>query len=143
MRSGTVVVDTVAVRPVDRLVAHLLLLSGTPSLKFRSIVNVEKLGGERRGTVDVVWAPVVKGNLYLPLLRCLRSRHKPGVARLCSVMVEISSRPGSYGPGLDRTGRSLCYNHEHHTHNLLFKLFIKHLLTQVHYSSQKEIYAST
>jgi hypothetical protein len=101
MRSGTVVVDTVAVRPVGKLAAHLLL----PSLKFRCVVNVEKLDGERKGIVDV-WAPVVKANLYLLLLRYLRSRQKPGVARHCSVMVEISFHLGC---GLFWTGQKDPY----------------------------------
>jgi hypothetical protein len=60
---------------------------------------------------------VGKGSLHLQLLWCLVSRDKSGVARLCSVMTEMSSHLRSYGPASGRAGRSLCYSHIHHTKN--------------------------
>jgi hypothetical protein len=75
---------------------------------------------------------VGQSSLYLQLLRCLVSRDKSGVARMCSVMVEMSSSHlGLYGHVSGRAGRSLCYHHIHHIKNLQFKLlFINSLITQ-------------
>jgi hypothetical protein len=71
----------------------------------------------------VVVVLIGKDSLYLQLLRCLVSRDKSLVARFCSVMVEIVSHLGSYGPGSDRTGGSLCYRHVQHTKNLNFIIY--------------------
>jgi hypothetical protein len=38
----------------------------------------------------------------------------PGVVGFCSVMVEVSSYSGSYGPSSGRAGRFVCYSHVHH-----------------------------
>jgi hypothetical protein len=59
-------------------------------------MDVEKLGGK-----EELWLLVLvgKGSLYLIFLRCLASREKLGVARLCSVMVEMNSYLGSYRQG--------------------------------------------
>jgi hypothetical protein len=69
-----------------------------------SLVDVEKL----RGKEGELWLLVLvgKGSLYLQVLRCHVSREKSGVARFCSVMVEMSSHLGSYGPG---SGRAVKY----------------------------------
>jgi hypothetical protein len=94
------------------------------------LVDVEKLGGEEGELWLLALLLVGQSSLYLPFIRCLASRDKSGVGRLWSVMVEMSSRLGSYGPGSGRAGRPLCYSHVHHTKNLHFKLLsINSLIT--------------
>lgn len=61
-------------------------------------MDVEKLGGKKEELLLLLG----KGYLCLQLLRCLISRDKSGVARLCSVIIEMSSYLGSYRPGLGR-----------------------------------------
>jgi hypothetical protein len=98
----------------------LLSLCCSSSLKLHCTPSLfcEKLGVKE----GELWFLVLLGqiSLYLQLLRCLASSDKSGVVRFCSVMVEMSSQLGLYGPGLGRAGRSLCYSHVHHIKNLHF-----------------------
>jgi hypothetical protein len=88
--------------------APSLLLHCTPSLS--------------RGCREVMWEGRIivvagasrQGSFHQWLLRCRTSREKSGVAGFCSVMVEMSSYLGSYGPGSCRAGGSLRYSHVHH-----------------------------
>jgi hypothetical protein len=48
-----------------------------------------------------------QGFFHLQLVRCLASREKSGVAGFCSVMVEMSSSLGLYGPA--RAGQEVLY----------------------------------
>jgi hypothetical protein len=102
-------------------------------------VNVENIGGERRGVVVVVSALVVKGSFYLPLLRL-----KSVVARLSDGRDELSLITwGRTGPG--RAGQKDPYAT---VTNITPRICISsynlvNTSTEVHYSSQKVIYAST
>jgi hypothetical protein len=99
-----------------RIAAHLRRPPGHLRWSYAALlpcpVDVEKL----RGMEGELWLLVLvgKGSFHLLLLRCLVSRDKSGVARFCSVMIEMSSHLGSHGPSSGRAGRSLCYSHVHH-----------------------------
>jgi hypothetical protein len=52
-------------------------------------MDVEKLGGEEGELF--FWASRPKFSFYIQFLRCHASRNKSGVARLCSMMVQMVS----------------------------------------------------
>lgn len=54
------------------------------------------------GKEGELWVLVGKGSLHLRLLRSLSRREMLGVAGFCSVMVQMCSYLGSYGPGSGR-----------------------------------------
>lgn len=62
-------------------------------------MDVEKLSGKEGELWLLMVVLVGQSYLPLPLLRCLVSRKKSEVAKLCSVMVRISSDLGSNGSG--------------------------------------------
>jgi hypothetical protein len=86
----------------------------TPSMKWHwalpRLVNAEKLCGKE----GELWLLVLAGqsSLYLQFLRCLSSTDKSGVARLCSVMVEMGSfkgRTGLSGAGQEDSYATVTY----------------------------------
>jgi hypothetical protein len=97
--------------PFPLLLTSPMFLDSSTEVTLHSLhlVEVEKL----RGREGELWLLVLagKGSFHLQLLRCLASREKLAVAGFCSVMVEMSSYLGSYGPSSGRAGRSLCYSH--------------------------------
>jgi hypothetical protein len=86
------------------------------------LVDVEKLGGEE----GELWflGLVGQSTLYLQFLRCLASRDKSGVARLCSVIVAMSSHLESRRPGSGRVGRSLYCSRVYHTINCTLSYYL-------------------
>jgi hypothetical protein len=82
--------------------------------------------GKLRGKEEELWLLVLvgKSSSNLQLLRCLASRDKSGVAGFCSVMVEMSSYLGSYGPSSDTAGGFLCCSHVHHFKTFAFLVII-------------------
>jgi hypothetical protein len=108
------------------LAAHLHPVLGNLRWSYVALLpclaDVKKLGG-KEGELWLIMLLLLllsKGYLYLQLLRCPVSRDKSGVARLCSVIVEMSSYLGLYRRSSGRAGRSLCYSHVHYTKNLHF-----------------------
>jgi hypothetical protein len=54
-----------------------------------------------------------QGFFHLQLSNWLANQERLGVVGFCSIMVEVSSYPGSYGPKSGRAGRFVCYSHVH------------------------------
>jgi hypothetical protein len=59
-----------------------------------------------------------RGFFHLQLSNWLTNRERSVAVGFCSIMVEVSSYPGSYGPSSGRAGRSIYYSHVHNFKSL-------------------------
>jgi hypothetical protein len=87
--------------------------SWTPSLMLHRTPSLSGgcQGVTWRGRRIVAAVASRKGFFHLRLPNWLANRERSRVVGFCSVMVEVSSYPGSYGPSSGRPGRSVCYSH--------------------------------
>jgi hypothetical protein len=103
--------------PVSCYVALLLYL-----------LDIQRFGG-KEGELWLLML-VGKGYLYLQLVRCLISRYKSGVAKLCLVMIEMNFYLGLYQPWLGQGRKILMLPSHTPLQNLHLLLFIKLFDTQ-------------